>query len=207
MLEGGQQISADGQDSTASGSKRASSKGEAQRAKRVRVSRACDQCRAGREKCDGAQPACQTCEAQGRGCTYNEQPKKRGIQPNYIRTLELTLAWIFEQFPDTEKSISHVLPGPQERAHQLIAWKDVSQAETLHTAWRNSIVCRQIDQLLSGAIIERPSSAIVEPNPQVQASREVYQSPPLSAPSDTGAFGTLSPRRGEALPETFSGEK
>ncbi|USW55131.1 hypothetical protein Slin15195_G084500 [Septoria linicola] len=164
MLEGGQQVSADGQDSTASGSKRAGSKGEAQRAKR---------------------------------------PKKRGIQPNYIRTLELTLAWIFEQFPETEKSISHVFPGPQERAHQLIAWKDVPQAETLHTAWRNSIVCRQIDQLLSGASIEKPSLAIVDPSPQVQASREVYQSPPLSAPSDAGAFGTLSPRRGDAVPETF----
>jgi hypothetical protein len=50
----------------------------AQRAKRVRVSRACDQCRAGREKCDGGQPACHTCESQHRVCSYNEQPKKRG---------------------------------------------------------------------------------------------------------------------------------
>jgi hypothetical protein len=202
------------EDSVASGSKRAASRGEAaataQKAKRVRVSRACDQCRAGREKCDGAQPSCQTCDAQRRSCTYHEQPKKRGIQPNYIRTLELTLAWIFASFPESEKHISTLLPNADHRAHQLIAWKDAVPAEALHTSWRHGIVCRQIDQLLSGADIELPrptpgveveAEAEVEVNVEVAAaaegveSREAhrhadaqasYQSPPLSAPSDTG---------------------
>lgn len=53
---------------------------ESQPQKRSRVSRACDQCRASREKCDGAQPNCQTCALQRRPCSYNEMPKKRGIQ-------------------------------------------------------------------------------------------------------------------------------
>ncbi|KXS93889.1 hypothetical protein AC578_1696 [Pseudocercospora eumusae] len=157
----------------------------AQRAKRVRVSRACDQCRAGREKCDGAQPVCQTCEGQGRTCTYHEQPKKRGIQPNYIRTLELTLAWLFEKYPECEAQLSRLLPRSDGSAHQLIAWKDPTSSENLHTSWRSSIICKQIDQLLSGAEIDVPKTP--SPNAQRSASTQaaaVYQSPPLSAPSD-----------------------
>lgn len=87
-------------------------------AKRSRVSRACDQCRASREKCDGVKPVCQTCDTQKRTCTYDEPPKKRGIQPNYIRTLELTLAWLFQSVPETKTALSRSLPvvnGPAQR--------------------------------------------------------------------------------------------
>lgn len=79
-------------------------------AKRSRVSRACDQCRASREKCDGQKPVCHTCDSQKRSCTYDEPPKKRGIQPNYIRTLELTLAWLFQSVPETQAALSKSLP-------------------------------------------------------------------------------------------------
>jgi hypothetical protein len=87
-------------------------------AKRSRVSRACDQCRASREKCDGVKPVCHTCDSQKRACTYDEPPKKRGIQPNYIRTLELTLAWLFQTVPETQAALSRSLPilnGPAQR--------------------------------------------------------------------------------------------
>ncbi|EME88512.1 uncharacterized protein MYCFIDRAFT_170117 [Pseudocercospora fijiensis CIRAD86] len=160
----------------------------AQRAKRVRVSRACDQCRAGREKCDGGQPLCQTCEVQRRSCTYHEQPKKRGIQPNYIRTLELTLAWLFEKYPEyvlLQTQLSRLLPRSDESAHRLIAWKEPTSSENLHTNWRNGIIFKQIDQLLSGAEIDVPKTP--SPNAQQSAASQaagVYQSPPLSAPSE-----------------------
>lgn len=151
------------------------------RSKRFRVSRACDQCRAGRERCDGAQPICQTCETQSRTCTYNEPPKKRGIQPNYIRTLELTLAWLFKNLPDGEKRLSQLLPQHEDATHKLIAFKEAGDSEALHSLWRNSIICRQIDQLLSGAEIESPRQSAPGTNP----SNFPYQSPPLSAPSES----------------------
>ncbi|EME41485.1 hypothetical protein DOTSEDRAFT_73784 [Dothistroma septosporum NZE10] len=156
---------------------------KADKAKRVRVSRACDQCRAGREKCDGAQPICHTCETQSRACTYNEQPKKRGIQPNYIRTLELTLAWILQHFPDSEARLSQLLPKTDEQPHRLISFKDAAAAEALHTAWRNGIISRQIEQLLSGNDIESPQAA-----GSSQVNNTAYRSPPLSVPSDTAAI-------------------
>lgn len=194
MLDGEQ----DAPQSAARGAKRATTpprRADSQKSKRVRVSRACDQCRAGREKCDGGQPSCHTCEAQERVCSYHEQPKKRGIQPNYIRTLELTLAWIFQNSPDSETRISQELPDATGSAHRLIAWKDANASEGLHAAWRSSIVCRQIDQLLSGASIDIPQHTASDG----RASEVPYQSPPLSAPSDnsiplnTSTFDALSP--------------
>ncbi|KAI7155203.1 hypothetical protein KC349_g7158 [Hortaea werneckii] len=160
------------------GSKRASksdlsSQDRQQAPKRSRVSRACDQCRASREKCDGQQPICQTCVSQSRKCSYDEQPKKRGIQPNYIRTLELTLSWISKSFPDSEKALAAALGDPEDVTRNLIAGKD-SRAEALHQRWRSSVICRQIDQMLSGGPIDHPED--------VQAAEQTLQSPPLSAP-------------------------
>jgi hypothetical protein len=99
-------------------------------AKRSRVSRACDQCRASREKCDGVKPVCHTCDTQKRSCTYDEPPKKRGIQPNYIRTLELTLAWLFQTVPETQKALSRSLPivnGPAQRCVILFSSQSITE--------------------------------------------------------------------------------
>jgi hypothetical protein len=134
-----------------------------------------DQCRASREKCDGTQPTCHTCTSQRRGCTYHEQPKKRGIQPNYIRTLELIIAWLLRASPNGENKLAAHLCAVEDPIHRTISAKDSNGAETLHQRWRNSIICRQIDQMLSGASIEMPT---------IQPSAQTYGSPPLSAPSD-----------------------
>lgn len=141
-------------------------------AKRTRVSRACDQCRACREKCDGSQPSCQTCTSQDRDCTYNEAPKKRGIQPNYIRTLELLLAWSFDSSPDLQQHLSKSLPHIDGHVHRLLAGKDVEAAEKLHQSWRASAISRQIDQVLSGSVVETPSPrGDHPPSEQAQATR------------------------------------
>lgn len=121
--------------------------------KRSRVSRACDQCRAGREKCDGAYPSCKTCGTQKRPCSYDEQPKKRGIRPQYIRTLELTLAWLLHTFPEVEAQLAAMLPNPDAVVPRLIAGND-DRAETWHQAkWRDGIISKQLDQLLSGTTV------------------------------------------------------
>ena len=173
--------------------------------KRSRVSRACDQCRASREKCDGSRPKCETCRSQNRECSYNEPPKKRGIQPNYIRTLELTLAWLFKNFPTAEARLAKGLPD-ENNAFQLIGGKDPEATEVLHLAWRNGIINKQIDQLLSGVPIDRPGQASEEAFTHGESGLPLYSSPPLSAPlenviseqlaSSNGVPMELSPPRG-----------
>ena len=121
-----------------------------------------------------AQPVCQTCTSQERACSYDEQPKKRGIQPNYIRTLELTLSWLFRTIPESERVLASSLAASGIATRQLISGKD-GQSDALHQGWRNGVICKQIDQLLSGAIVELP--ATLQP-------AGTYQFTPLSAPSE-----------------------
>ncbi|KAL2205980.1 hypothetical protein CC79DRAFT_837029 [Sarocladium strictum] len=73
--------------------------------KRQRVSLACDACRAAREKCDGGKPQCGPCTSQKRQCTYTPASKKRGVATGYLRTLESSIAWLFEYSPDCEKAL------------------------------------------------------------------------------------------------------
>lgn len=117
-------------------------------AKRTRVSRACDQCRIAREKCDGQQPTCSTCSASKRKCAYTANPKKRGIQPGYIRTLELALAWLFQQNPENETSLSDKLS--HEGASSLFLSRDSKESNKLHKRWRKARFCADVDKLLSG---------------------------------------------------------
>lgn len=159
--------------------------------KRSRVSRACDQCRSSRERCDG-EPKCQTCVSQNRTCTYNAQPKKRGIQPNYIRTLELTLAWLLQTFPEAETQLAEYIPQDRHRLTGLLRGKDSEATEALHLAWRTSLICKQIDQLLSGEHVETDGQYLANhAGTGVDRSNSEllpYQSPPLSVPLEQSAL-------------------
>ncbi|KAI8937168.1 hypothetical protein NX059_006380 [Plenodomus lindquistii] len=116
--------------------------------KRTRVSRACDQCRTAREKCDGIQPTCSTCSASRRECAYRTNPKKRGIQPGYIRSLELALVWLFQQNPENESILNDKLS--QEGTSSLFLSRESREATKLHKRWRKARFYTEVDRLLSG---------------------------------------------------------
>jgi hypothetical protein len=114
--------------------------------KRSRVSRACDQCRAAREKCDG-KPLCSACAISRRNCTYTTNPKKRGIQPGYIRTLELSLTWIFDH-SNAEAILNQKLA--LEGSSSVLLAKGTKESNKLHKTWRRSKFSRDVDLLLAG---------------------------------------------------------
>ncbi|KAK7738364.1 hypothetical protein SLS53_006175 [Cytospora paraplurivora] len=118
--------------------------------KRQRVSRACDQCRAAREKCDGKQPKCFPCVFQKRACTYESSPKKRGVQTGYIKTLEVALAWLFDKVPGTEEALENLLMHDAGQSQSLLAGKESEKSSRLHKIWRKSKVQKEIDRILSG---------------------------------------------------------
>lgn len=111
-------------------------------AKKTRVSRACDQCRLAREKCDGTEP-CTTCGTSRRACTYTAVVKKRGIQPGYIRALELALAYLFQHDPTTENLINEKL------AQGALLSRDTKESR-LHRRWRKTRFYNDVDKLLAG---------------------------------------------------------
>ncbi|ORX99110.1 hypothetical protein K493DRAFT_313350 [Basidiobolus meristosporus CBS 931.73] len=56
--------------------------------KRQRVSKACDNCRRKKVRCDGLQPTCSNCGALSLDCTYLETTRKRGPPKGYIEAIE-----------------------------------------------------------------------------------------------------------------------
>lgn len=124
--------------------------------KRQRVSRACDQCRAAREKCDGIQPLCFPCVSQNRACTYEANPKKRGVQTGYIKTLEVALAWLFDKVPGCEDSLENLLMHEGGQGQSLLVGKDSEKSNRLHKRWRRSKVHKGIDRILSGGGVTQP---------------------------------------------------
>ena len=118
-------------------------------AKRQRVSLACDSCRTAREKCDGGRPNCGTCIAQNRTCSYTPASRKRGVQTGYLRTIELSLAWLFEQVPECEGAL-HRLLTQNEGADgiRILGTKDKA-GHRLYRRWNKSRVHKDIGRLLS----------------------------------------------------------
>ncbi|KAK3305446.1 fungal-specific transcription factor domain-containing protein [Chaetomium strumarium] len=124
--------------------------------KRQRVSRACDQCRAARERCDGKQPECYPCISQSRPCTYQVSPKKRGVQTGYIRTLELALGWVLEKVPGSEDALGALLAYESGQGHPILTGKDPGRVDSLQKRWRESRVHRRIDRILAGGTVGPP---------------------------------------------------
>jgi hypothetical protein len=139
----------------------------------------------GRERCDGVQPTCGTCNTQTRACSYNEQPKKRGIQPNYIRTLEVVIGWLFRTFPESEDILTNALPESNDANRALLAGNDPDATDELHSVWRSSLVNKQLDQMLAGQPIERPGPASHSPIGRQRTERLQTQVRP-SVPDPSG---------------------
>ncbi|KAH6895977.1 hypothetical protein B0T10DRAFT_479246 [Thelonectria olida] len=118
-------------------------------AKRQRVSLACDSCRTAREKCDGARPHCGTCTAQNRPCSYTPASRKRGVQTGYLRSIELSLAWLFEQVPGCEGALHRLLTqNDGADGTRILATKDKA-GHRLYRRWSKSRVHKDIGRLLS----------------------------------------------------------
>ncbi|KAH8732593.1 hypothetical protein GQ44DRAFT_735450 [Phaeosphaeriaceae sp. PMI808] len=130
--------------------------------KRTRVSRACDQCRVAREKCNGTQPTCSTCSGSSRNCTYTSNVKKRGIQPGYIRALELALAYLFQHDPENEKLVNDKLV--QGGMSSILLSRNSRESNKLHKRWRKARFYIDIDKLLSGGEPSRHESELLSPD-------------------------------------------
>ncbi|KAK4097083.1 hypothetical protein N658DRAFT_479487 [Parathielavia hyrcaniae] len=166
--------------------------------KRQRVSRACDQCRAARERCDGKQPSCYPCVSQSRPCTYEVSPKKRGVQTGYIRTLELALGLVFEKVPGSEETLGALVALDGRQGHLILAGKDLLGAERLQRRWRKSRVHRGIDRILSGQAGSSSSPGHGGLSPSADASdTEANEAParinPASVAADTEAVAQETP--------------
>lgn len=121
---------------------------------RMRVTRACNQCRKRKDRCDGGRPSCGSCINLGRTCNYNP-PKKRGLRTGYVRAIEVLLGMMLSTIEDSDSWMAALMKGKgQKPSFRLRDWRsgiapDADVAEFLVDAWRKSEVLRQTEQWLS----------------------------------------------------------
>ncbi|RJE19301.1 Quinic acid utilization activator [Aspergillus sclerotialis] len=122
--------------------------------KRQRVSRACDSCRLKKDKCDGVQPVCSTCTSLNRPCTYNSNPKKRGVPTGYIRALESLLGLVFTKISGGEETILGLLRAENLLRRLAVTAKEPDESDVFYSSWKNSAVLKEIDKIL--ILLEQP---------------------------------------------------
>ncbi|EEU35458.1 uncharacterized protein NECHADRAFT_86194 [Fusarium vanettenii 77-13-4] len=120
---------------------------------RHRVSRACNECRRRKDRCDGQRPACTPCVAGSRACSYGGPSKKRGLRTGYVRALEILLGLIFSTVEESESWICGLLQGNDKNAtfrlKALEAHVSSERApETLLEAWRKGPAVKLVEQFL-----------------------------------------------------------
>lgn len=74
--------------------------------------------------------------------------KKRGIQPGYIRALELALAYLFQHSPENEKLVNDELAHGSSSS--LFLSRESKESKRLHKRWRKARFYTDVDKLLSG---------------------------------------------------------
>ncbi|KAL0091889.1 Zn(2)-C6 fungal-specific transcription factor [Phycomyces blakesleeanus] len=107
--------------------------------KRQRVSKACEQCRRKKVKCDGTIPVCGNCVSLSLGCTYKESTKKRGPPKGYIEAiegrlhrLEALLGSIIQEDDPRSQAILAELNAPLETAYgELVRPRPMRRTMTL----------------------------------------------------------------------------
>ncbi|EHL01351.1 putative Quinic acid utilization activator [Glarea lozoyensis 74030] len=113
---------------------------------RKRVSQACDKCRSRKDKCDGAKPACSTCVANGRACSYDANVKKRGLPEGYVRGLEKLWGLAIR---DVDKIEDNMLEAITRKNGDQQDWNDEAGSESLVKLWRKSQLSQELERVLS----------------------------------------------------------
>ncbi|TEA17570.1 Quinic acid utilization activator [Colletotrichum sidae] len=121
---------------------------------RMRVTRACNECRKRKDRCDGGRPACQPCLDAGRSCSYNP-PKKRGLRTGYVRALEVLLGMIFSSIDQSDAWLSSLFEGEACKpaftlsSPGLVIHSGVDACEVFVEFWRKTEVSKKVEQWLS----------------------------------------------------------
>lgn len=118
-----------------------------------RVARACDQCRATKNRCDGHNPRCKYCTNHGYECSYGTQSKKRGLPTGYVRILEALWALVFENVPQSKETTLNLLKESRvqfdEDGKVTLHSHRVRNSKALRNIWADSLVKVEIDRMVS----------------------------------------------------------
>ena len=121
--------------------------------KRNRVSQACEPCRTKKGKCDGRQPTCCVCQSLGIDCSYDPNPKKRGLRPGQVSSLErravlmeLVAAFLMARDPESEESVRSFFCVEDSDLPFLTPGQQRDELEEKLGSWRQGPISRWLFQ-------------------------------------------------------------
>jgi len=110
---------------------------EGSQRKRTKVSRACDECRRKKIRCDATDvdsiEPCSSCKKIGQACLFSRQPLKRGPSKGYIKELAERLNTLESQLGNTPQ---HQQQLQQSNPQQLPARQDVDDSQIQQIGYR-----------------------------------------------------------------------
>lgn len=122
--------------------------------KRLRVSRACEQCRSKKIKCDGLQPTCSPCAGLSIQCSYGSSPKKRGLAPGSVSALEKSvkllqriLGLLLVSVNSADKALIALI-----QQHATTLFEDSDDALRLTKAWKEGSVLEALEVLQANRV-------------------------------------------------------
>lgn len=193
---------------------------------RVRITRACNECRRRKDRCDGQRPACESCRQIGHPCSYNPS-KKRGLRTGYVRALEILLGLVFGSVNGTESWVAGILDGQRTSASFCLAQQQPEHSvETIIEVWRKSSVLHRVETLLTEheddtesnifdccvtLALSRKLDVVVPPSPIATDTTDitsptssVKQSQSQLLSSSASLLSSSSPPRRRPLPSNWS---
>jgi len=141
----------------------------------------------------------------------SEHPEIRETQlmwTGYIRTLELTLTWLFQQNPESEAVLIRKLAS--EGNSSVLLSRDSKESNKLHKSWRRSRFCKDVDKVLSGAQLQpgdetSPVSDDEESDLEVEVTSQTFHLPPILSPDPVSSDAIFALPRPVTLARPSSG--
>ncbi|KAL2835661.1 hypothetical protein BJY01DRAFT_252466 [Aspergillus pseudoustus] len=160
------------------------------KSKRLRVLQACEPCRSKKGKCDGQRPVCRICKNLGIECSYNPNPKKRGLRPGQLSSLErrallaeLVAAYLLAQNPGAEENVSTFFSCSEPGLAFLAPGAKRDELDQLLTRWRQGTIAQWLFQSASApdASLDELSRFRSQREPDARPSKAQSADPPRSS--------------------------
>ena len=117
-----------------------------------RATRACDQCRTQKKRCDSGRP-CNTCIKASLNCHYGKQARKRGFPTGYVRIIEALWALVFRAVPSSQETALHLLRnssvGIDDEGKVTLLNTHFDRIDSSRKVWLSSSIRHEIDKLAS----------------------------------------------------------
>ncbi len=116
----------------------------------TRATRACDQCRIQKKRCDSGRP-CHTCTKASLDCHYGKQARKRGLPTGYVRIIEALWALVFKAVLSSQETPLHLLRhssiGYDDEGKVTLLDSHFDRVDSSRKAWLSSAIRHEIDKL------------------------------------------------------------